>query len=324
VKQGLQDYLNQRGHGCENATGLEVLRIPNTFWQYKLWLGECEDVLWGIDDPGHWLVGNSFTNKTVKKFGRVCSPVDFMDPWCGRYINTWMTAGGDIVYPPPPDDWPCWKPLPPGSNWTTSSCAFAVSPKVQTGWTKIAEVTEPNAAGEWVAEWDTSEVPHGVYLIKAVMHDEDSHELHVKVIIIVDCRPPVNNPSYPQYEYGKQNPDGSYPVTIHDKITDPMGRIKKVVAKVDDNVEFEADDIGLSEYQFSFTVNLMPGEHSLTITAWDYVEHEMYKIFKRIIPPPEVGGEVYPVDKLAILAPLLAFGVATIAGAIMAVRRRRA
>ena len=155
------------------------------------------------------------------------------------------------------------------------------------------------------------------------MHDEDSHELHVKVIIIVACRPPVNNPSYPQYEFGEQNPDGSYPVTIHDKITDPMGRIKKVVAKVDDNVEFEADDIDLSEYQFSFTVNLLPGEHTIAIGAWDYVEHEMYKIFKRIVPPPEVGGEVYPVNKLAMLAPLIALAVVIIAGATMVMRRRR-
>lgn len=42
------------------------------------------------------------------------------------------------------------------------------------------------------------------------------------------------------------------------------------------------------------------------------------------IPPVEVGGEVYPVDKLNILAPWIALTAALIIGTAVAVRRRRA
>ncbi len=39
-------------------------------------------------------------------------------------------------------------------------------------------------------------------------------------------------------------------------------------------------------------------------------------------PPLEVGGDVYPVNKLAILAPWIALAAAVIAGTSVAVRRR--
>lgn len=42
-----------------------------------------------------------------------------------------------------------------------------------------------------------------------------------------------------------------------------------------------------------------------------------------ITPPVEVGGEVYPIDKLAILAPWLVLAAALIVGAVVVVRRRR-
>jgi len=43
-------------------------------------------------------------------------------------------------------------------------------------------------------------------------------------------------------------------------------------------------------------------------------------------PPPvtEVGGEIYPINKVSVLAPWIALSVAILAGTIMAVRRRRA
>jgi len=41
-------------------------------------------------------------------------------------------------------------------------------------------------------------------------------------------------------------------------------------------------------------------------------------------PPPPVGAKAYPVNKLAILVPWIALGMAIIAGAAVALRRRRA
>jgi hypothetical protein len=58
---------------------------------------------------------------------------------------------------------------------------------------------------------------------------------------------------------------------------DPAGYIRKVSAKVDDTITFEADDINLPEYEFSFTVDLATGTHVLTIEAWDCVGHTLYK-----------------------------------------------
>ena len=42
------------------------------------------------------------------------------------------------------------------------------------------------------------------------------------------------------------------------------------------------------------------------------------------MPPVEVGGEVYPINKLSILAPWVALAAALIIGTAVAVRRRRA
>jgi len=39
-------------------------------------------------------------------------------------------------------------------------------------------------------------------------------------------------------------------------------------------------------------------------------------------PPVEVGGEVYPANKLGILVPWIVLSAAIIAGAIIAMRRR--
>jgi parallel beta-helix repeat protein len=42
------------------------------------------------------------------------------------------------------------------------------------------------------------------------------------------------------------------------------------------------------------------------------------------VPPPPVGGEAYPVNKISLLAPWIAFGAAIMAGASILLRRRRA
>ncbi len=92
-----------------------------------------------------------------------------------------------------------------------------------------------------------------------------------------DCQPPENECCYPRYPSDELNPDGTCPVTIIDTVIDEGTGVKRVVASIGGNVEFEADDISLPEYEFSFTVNLFPGDHVLVIEAWDYVDHYMYK-----------------------------------------------
>jgi hypothetical protein len=104
-------------------------------------------------------------------------------------------------------------------------------------------------------------------------------------------------------------------------------QIKKVEARVDDILEFEADDINQSQYEFSFAVNLGIGYHTLTIEAWDVADNYLKKEVNIVVPKVAlvcVGGEVYPVNKLAMLVPWIALGVAIIAGTIIAMRRRSA
>ena len=45
---------------------------------------------------------------------------------------------------------------------------------------------------------------------------------------------------------------------------------------------------------------------------------------REVLPSPPVGGEAYPVNKIAILAPWIAIAMAIIAGSFIVVRRRRA
>jgi hypothetical protein len=51
---------------------------------------------------------------------------------------------------------------------------------------------------------------------------------------------------------------------------------------------------------------------------------QVTKIWEEGEIPVEVGGEVYPVDKLSILAPWVVLAAALIIGTAVAVRRRRA
>lgn len=142
-------------------------------------------------------------------------------------------------------------------------------------------------------------------------------------IPIVDCQPPQNKPCYPILEVGEQNPDETYPVTIIDAIVDCGSGMKKVVAMVDGDVEFEADDIGLPQYEFSFVVNLYPGTYTLIIDAWDYVDHDLHKERLLIVedplpsPPPKPPG-VPGMTGWGIIASVVA-----VAGLMLVVVRRR-
>lgn len=65
------------------------------------------------------------------------------------------------------------------------------------------------------------------------------------------------------------------------------------------------------------------------ITPWTYTGNYIYPCIQpwlppQPIPPVEVGGEVYPVDRLSILIPWVALVAVLIVGTAVAVRRRRA
>lgn len=141
--------------------------------------------------------------------------------------------------------------------------------------------------------------------------------------ILSECFSPQNKPCCPTIEIGEQNPDGTYPATIVDAIFDSGSGVKKVVAMVDGVVQFEADDIGLPQYEFSFVVNLYPGTYTLIIDAWDYVDHDLHKERLLIVedplpsPPPKPPG-VPGMTGWGIIASVVA-----VAGLMLVVVRRR-
>lgn len=130
------------------------------------------------------------------------------------------------------------------------------------------ELTEP---GEYIIE----------YWAVDSLDNEEEHHLQTHY---VDTGPPENGEDYPRYEVGEQNPDGTYQVTITDVLFDAISGVKMVVAEVDDTVAFEADDINLPEYEFSFVANLVPGEHTLTIEAWDVAGNYLQKEVDVVVP----------------------------------------
>jgi PKD repeat protein len=126
------------------------------------------------------------------------------------------------------------------------------------------------------------------------------HDKHYKTdqdtaLVIIDCGPPENEEGYPQVVHipGPNhyvdgiNHDGEFPVTIRDKVFDPLcatgelheplGRIMRVEVRVDGVVIFQQDDINEPVYEFEFAVNLSPEMHILTIHAWDWVGKHMEK-----------------------------------------------
>ena len=77
---------------------------------------------------------------------------------------------------------------------------------------------------------------------------------------------------------------------------------------------------------------LIPGGYDIVFDAnqngvydasADCVDHPDHPGFV-VLPPPSVGGEAYPVNKLAVLAPWVAIGTAIIAASFIVMRRRRA
>ena len=78
------------------------------------------------------------------------------------------------------------------------------------------------------------------------------------------------------------------------------------------------------EATFTYTGDGGPGTDIIKATAvLSGLSSQATKVWERTTPPVEVGGEVYPVNKLAILAPWLAL-FALLIPAIIVMRRRRA
>ena len=132
-----------------------------------------------------------------------------------------------------------------------------------------------------------------------------------------DYDPPFNVSSYPKISTGEQNPDETYPVTITDSLSDDGSGVKQVVAKVDGTVEFEADDIGLPEYEFTFTVDLPAGGHTLTIDACDYSDNCLHKEEMFRVGEGVIGGTTLPTDKLGLMMPwIMATGALIVLGGV--------
>jgi len=83
------------------------------------------------------------------------------------------------------------------------------------------------------------------------------------------------------------------------------------------------------EATFTYTGDGGEGTDTIKATAVDefgtpLVSSQVTKVWERTTPPVEVGGEVYPINKLNILAPWVALAATLIVGAAVLVRRRRA
>jgi hypothetical protein len=87
----------------------------------------------------------------------------------------------------------------------------------------------------------------------------------------------------------------------------------KVVAKVDNDMKLEADDLDLAQYEFSFDLNLPWGSHILTVEAWDYAGLYLYK--EQVFEPKE-GGPPLPsvpsITEWGIVAATVMLGVLTL------------
>ena len=76
---------------------------------------------------------------------------------------------------------------------------------------------------------------------------------------------------------------------------------------------------------FTYTGDGGPGTDIIKATAVQSgLSAQVTKVWEEGEIPVEVGGEVYPVDRLAVLAPWLVLAAALIIGTAVVVRRRRA
>ena len=84
-------------------------------------------------------------------------------------------------------------------------------------------------------------------------------------------------------------------------------------------IAFRCEDSGIgptAPIDYNITVNPYTGNY-----VWPCIQPWLPP---QPIPPVEVGGEVYPINKLNILAPWIALTAALIVGTVVVVRRRRA
>ena len=94
-------------------------------------------------------------------------------------------------------------------------------------------------------------------------------------------------------------------------------QVKQVVAEVDGTVEFEADNINLPEYEFTFTVDLPGGGHTLTIDACDYSDNCLHKEEMFRVGEGVIGGIILPTDKLGLMMPwIMAAGALIVLGGV--------
>jgi len=209
--EGIRKYLDSVGYGCNNPNGLKVTVEINgygdppmdeekgnecTFKRYKNELeANKEDVLWGIvwnwDDKkkewknGHWVVGNSVSNKPLPDSdgdGLTEHEVDVMDPWGGRILKVRMNTDGTYI--------------DPDVGWVYPDIMVSVSEKKpkSLGWITIANVTDPSNG--WAAVWNTREVENGIYFLKAIMVDDDGHRGEDIIVVhvqneMVPCCPEI-------------------------------------------------------------------------------------------------------------------------------------
>jgi|GEM_PF-5457109 len=182
-KKGIEDYLNERGCGCNNPNGLRVGVETNksrlTFARYRDELeANREDVLWGYEwnynnnTTGHWVVGRS-VNNTRRSDGS--HEVAIMCPTFGNVSNVSMYDNGTLYRPDVV------------SRWRYPSMMVTVSEKgsyESSVWVEIANVTDP--AGGWAATWDTTETADGYYFIRATAVDRAGNEGTDTIVVRVD------------------------------------------------------------------------------------------------------------------------------------------
>ncbi|GAF91383.1 unnamed protein product, partial [marine sediment metagenome] len=185
----------------------------------------------------------------------------------------------------------------PGNDWNTGTASeydirYSTSPITETSWDEANQCEgepTPQLAGSNESFTVTGLPTDTTYYFALKTADEVPNWSGLSNVASgtttpIDSEPPQNAKDYPRYEVGEQNPDGTYQVTINDVLFDTASGVKKVVAKVNGTVMFEVDDINLPEYEFSFVANLVPGDHTLTIEAWDVVGNYLQKAVSVVVP----------------------------------------
>jgi len=100
----------------------------------------------------------------------------------------------------------------------------------------------------------------------------------------------------------------------------------EILSGPNDDEPIHSDNTNASgEATFTYTGDGGPGTDIIKATAvLSGLSAQVTKVWEEGEIPVEVGGEVYPVNRLAVLAPWLALAAALIIGTAVVVRRRRA